>query len=137
MDEHPYLAGKDIQCIADPAIWDAETGESIAETAAKCGIHFTPGDHKRLAGLMQCHYRLQQDSDGYSRFYVLDSCKDFIRTIPTLVYSETKVEDVDTELEDHIYDTWRYFCMSRPIAPMQEEQKPYAAWGADPLDLFH
>lgn len=137
MDEHPYLAGKDIQCIADPAIWDAETGESIAETAAKCGIHFAPGDHKRLAGLMQCHYRLQQDSDGYSRFYVLDSCKDFIRTIPTLMYSETKVEDVDTDLEDHIYDTWRYFCMSRPIAPMQEEQKPYAAWGADPLDLFH
>jgi hypothetical protein len=32
---------------------------------------------------------------------VLSTCKDFIRTIPTLPYSMTKVEDVDTDAEDH------------------------------------
>ena len=31
------------------------------------------------------------------------------------MYSETQVEDVDTHLEDHIYDDWRYVCMSRPM----------------------
>ena len=47
--------------------------------------------------------------------YVFNTCKDFIRTIPLLMYSETKVEDIDTDLEDHIADEWRYFCMTRPL----------------------
>jgi hypothetical protein len=41
----------------------------------------------------------------------------FIRTIPLLQYDEHKVEDLDTDGEDHIADAWRYFLMSRPIKP--------------------
>ena len=131
---HPLLKGRDITGVADPAIWDAEMGESIAETAAKHQILFVPGDHKRIAGWMQCHYRLQFDEEGYPRMYVLDSCKDFIRTVPTLQYDEHKYEDIDTEGEDHIADEWRYFCMSRPIQPMHAETKYEPK--ADPLDMF-
>jgi len=29
-------------------------------------------------------------------------------------YDERKMEDVDTSLEDHAYDSLRYFLMSRP-----------------------
>ena len=50
-------------------------------------------------------------------FYVFNNCKNFIRTIPLLQYDEHKVEDVDTDGEDHIADAWRYFLMSRPIKP--------------------
>lgn len=132
--DHPLLQGRDIHGVADPAIWDAEYGESVAETAAKHGILFTPGDHKRVAGWMQCHYRMQFDEDGYPRMYVLDSCRDFIRTIPALQYDDHKAEDIDTEGEDHIADEFRYFCMSRPIVPMAAPKvyKPKA----DPLDMF-
>lgn len=35
-----------------------------------------------------------------------------------LMYSQTKVEDIDTEQEDHIADEWRYFCMSKPMKPI-------------------
>jgi hypothetical protein len=115
--EHPWLVGKKIHGVADPAIWDAETGESIAETAAKHQVYFNKGDHKRLAGLMQCHYRLAMDSNGFPLFYVFTNCKHFIRTIPLLQYDEHKVEDVDTTQEEHIYDMWRYILMSRPIKP--------------------
>jgi hypothetical protein len=66
--------------------------------------------------------------------YVLDSCKDFIRTVPGLQYDAHKVEDIDTEGEDHIADEWRYFCMSRPIKPIAAEPK-YTPQ-ADPLDMF-
>ncbi len=135
-EEHPMLSGKDIHGIADPAIWDAETGESVAETAAKCGIHFVPGDHKRIPGWMQCHYRLQFDEDGYARFYVLDTCRDFIRTIPALIYDEHKVEDVDTECEDHIADEWRYLCMSRPVKPIENPAGYKPMFGMDPLNQF-
>ena len=115
--EHPWLKGRKIIGIADPAIWDAETGESIADTAAKHQVFFGKGDHARIPGWMQCHYRLAFDENGYPMFYVFNTCKHFIRTIPLLLYDEHKVEDIDTDGEDHIADMWRYVLMSRPIQP--------------------
>ena len=115
--DHRWLAGKKIIGIADPAIWDAETGESIAETAAKHQVFFTPGDNKRIPGWMQFHYRLAFDENGYPMFYVFSNCKQFIRTIPLLQYDEHKPEDLDTDGEDHIADSCRYFFQSRPIKP--------------------
>ena len=115
--EHPWLQGRKIIGIADPAIWDAETGESIADTAAKHQVYFSKGDHQRIPGWLQCHYRLSFDDNGHPMFYVFTNCKEFIRTIPLLLYDEHKVEDVDTDGEDHIADMWRYVLMSRPIQP--------------------
>ena len=132
---HPWLKGrKIIDSVADPAIWDSSRGESIADTAAKYGIYFTPGDNQRIPGWMQVHYRLQFDRNGYARMYVFDTCKAFIRTMPLMMYSETHPEDLDTKLEDHCPDEVRYMCMSRPVKPiMQVEQKPILS---DPLDQF-
>lgn len=115
--EHRWLAGKKITGIADPAIWDAETGESIADVAARHQVYFTPGDHKRIPGWMQVHYRLAFDDNGYPMMYVFSNCKAFIRTMPLLQYDEHKPEDLDTDGEDHVADEVRYFCMSRPIKP--------------------
>ncbi len=130
---HPVLAGRKIEGgVADPAIWDASRGESVQETAARYGIYFTPGDNQRIAGWMQCHYRLQFDREGYARCYIFDSCKAFIRTVPLLMYAKTRPEDVDTEMEDHVADEWRYFCMSRPVKPILEQQRT-PSWG-DPLN---
>jgi hypothetical protein len=132
--EHHFLKGKKIQGIADPAIWDAETGESIAETAAKHQVFFTPGDNKRLPGWMQCHYRLAFDANGYPMFYVFSNCKNFIRTIPLLQYDEHKPEDIDTDGEDHIADAWRYFLMSRPIKPRVAAKDD--GYATNPLNIF-
>lgn len=132
--EHPWLKGKQIHGVADPAIWDASRGDSIADTAIKYGVYFTPGDHERIAGWMQCHYRLQFDQNGYARMYVFENCKGFIRTIPLMMYDEHKVEDLDTSMEDHIADEWRYMCMARPIEPIREvEHKTILS---DPLNMF-
>ena len=49
--------------------------------------------------------------------YVFENCKAFIRTMPALQYDDHKVEDLDTDGEDHVADEVRYFCMSRPIKP--------------------
>jgi hypothetical protein len=115
--EHRWLRGKKIQGIADPAIWDAQTGESIADVASKYQVYFTPGDHKRIPGWMQMHYRLAFDENGYPMMYIFSNCKAFIRTIPLLQYDEHKPEELDTDGEDHVADEARYFCMSRPIKP--------------------
>jgi len=99
--EHRWLKGRRIIGVADPAIWSAETGESIAETAAKAGVHFSPGDHQRLPGWMQMHYRMAFDANGYAMMYVFSNCKAFIRTIPLLQYDDHRPEDLDTAGEDH------------------------------------
>ena len=117
--EHRWLKGKRITGIADPAIWDAQTGESIADTAQKYRVYFQPGDHKRIPGWMQVHYRLAFDDNGYAMMYVFRNCKAFIRTMPKLMYDKTKVEDLDTSMEDHVADDVRYMCMSRPIKPVK------------------
>ena len=121
--EHPWLKGKQIEGVADPAIWDASRGESIADTAARYGVWFVPGDNKRVPGWMQCHYRLQFDREGYSRMYVFSNCRAFIRTIPMMMFHKARPEDLDTELEDHVADEWRYLCMLRPVKPLAEKQE--------------
>ena len=132
--EHRWLVGKNITGIADPAIWDGETGESIAQTAARHQVYFSPGDHKRLPGWMQVHYRLQLDENGYPQMYIFKNCRAFIRTLPLLQYDKQKPEDVDTEGEDHVADEVRYFCMARPLRPqVQPEADGYSA---SPMKLF-
>ncbi len=115
--ENSLLRGRHIIGVADPAIWDAERGVSIAETAGKYGVYFEPGDNKRIPGWMQMHYRLAFDDNGFAMMYIFRNCKAFIRTIPTLVYDEHKPEDLDTDGEDHVADEARYMCMARPIKP--------------------
>lgn len=129
------MAGKHIYGIADPAIFASDGGPSIAEQLEECQVYFDKGDHKRWPGKMQCHYRLAFDEDGLPMFYVFDTCKNFIRTIPSLLYSETDLEDVDTKMEDHIYDEWRYICMARPITPREKRAtKEWTPPPDDPLD---
>lgn len=133
--EHPWFKGRKIvDSIADPAIFDASRGESIAETAARYGIYFTAGDHERIPGWMQVHYRMQFDAQGYARMYIFDTCKAAIRTLPLMMHSETHPEDIDTKLEDHCPDEIRYMCMSRPIKPIVTVQKEPVFF--DPLDQY-
>lgn len=115
--EHRWLKGKKIIGVADPSIWDASRGESVADCAAKHGIYFSAGDNERIAGWMQVHYRFAFDENGFPMMYVFNNCKAFIRTMPLLQFSETKPEDLDTTGEDHVADEVRYFLMSRPIKP--------------------
>ena len=132
--EHPWLKGKRIEGVADPAIWDASRGESIYETACKHGIYFTPGDNKRIPGWMQFHYRLQFDENGFARCYIFNTCKAFIRTVPLMIYDEHKPEDLDTDLEDHCPDESRYAFMARPVPPMRPVKQKQVFF--DPLDQF-
>ncbi|MBQ5405253.1 MAG: phage terminase large subunit [Oscillospiraceae bacterium] len=129
--EHPWLRNRRIGGVADPSIWDGSRGESVAETAARHGISFVPGENRRIPGWMQCHYRLQFDEQGYPRMYVFDNCAAFLRTVPLMQFSKSCPEDLDTAMEDHVCDEWRYACMSRPVTPLRKEED--AGGAIDPL----
>ncbi len=134
--EDPVLKGKQIVGIADPSIFDESRGESVARMMQRSPnfIYWQGGDNTRLAGKMQFHYRLAFDSEGLPMFQVFSTCKHFIRTIPTLVYDESKVEDINTDQEDHIYDMCRYVMMEHPLSPRMNED--IRKLGNDPLDLL-
>ena len=130
----PQLAGRKIHGIADPAIWQNTVGESIADMMEHERVYFDKGDHTRLAGLMQVHYRLAFDDEGFPMVYVFKSCRNFIRTFPTLIYDEHHPEDVDTTMEDHLYDAFRYICIANPINP--RKNVPWTPPQEDPLNLW-
>lgn len=117
--EPEFREGLRVTGIADPAIWDRSRGMSVEEQIRQVfsGVIFRKGDNTRLPGKMQLHERLKFGEDAKPMLYVFSNCRDFIRTIPSLVYDARRPEDIDTAGEDHIYDETRYFLMSRPIAP--------------------
>jgi hypothetical protein len=118
----PNLKGRKVYGIADPAIWGSQDGESIEDMFEKCGVYNNKGDHTRIAGIMQFHYRLSFNEYGVPMFYCFKSCKQFIRCIPLLIYDEKNVEDIDTTLEDHNYDETRYVFMEHPINPLKTKK---------------
>jgi hypothetical protein len=132
--EHRWLKGKNIQGVADPAIFAANGGESISDTANKYSVYFRPGDNQRIPGWMQMHYRLAFDENGYPMMYVFENCKAFRRTVPALIFDDHKVEDLDTDGEDHIADETRYMCMSRPIKPRVKALDD--GYANNPLNIF-
>ncbi|MDG2570683.1 hypothetical protein P7L87_24305, partial [Vibrio parahaemolyticus] len=61
--------------------------------------------------------------NGVPLLYVFETCKEFIRTVPSLPHDPRRMEDIDTSAEDHIADEARYACMSRPWVPVQDKPK--------------
>ena len=120
--------------IADPAIWNS-TGAvdgSIADMMEKRGVYFEKGNHDRLVGKMQVHYRLAFDDEGLPMIYFFKNCRNMIRTLPQLGYDPTRPEDVNTGQEDHLYDALKYFLMSNPIAVRHNEEPKNQEY--NPLD---
>ncbi|MCK4325510.1 hypothetical protein KAW55_02005, partial [bacterium] len=109
---------------------DSLVGESGAETlqAELEPILLMKGDNNRNTGWGRCREYLKpyQDQHGQTSamFGVTENCLNFIRTVPAMVHSQTKPEDLDTDGEDHVSDELRYTVMSRPEKPTVEE-KPH------------
>jgi hypothetical protein len=100
--------------VADPAIFDVSSGESIAEQMSKEKIYWQSADNKRVAGWQQIRARFS-GQDNKPLLYFVNTCKNLIRTLPLMQYDNSKPEDLNSDMEDHAVDTLRYLCMSRPI----------------------
>lgn len=121
--------GNTIIGIADPSIWDKSRGSdgTVINMMEAEGIFFDKGKNDRISGKMQLHYRLAFDEKGFPMMYVFNTCRQFIRTLPNLIYDNVRVEDIDTTQEDHDYDACRYFLMENPIKARENKiEKTYA-----------
>jgi hypothetical protein len=72
------------------------------------------GIKDRINGINVFHDYLKETCNEYGTpmLTVFSTCYNFIRTIPMLTPNPKHPEDVDTNLEDHIYDETRYALMS-------------------------
>lgn len=107
--------------VADPSCWKVDGGESIAERMRKRNVAFRQADNSRINGWDQVRQRLVGDESPM--IYTFNTCLDSIRTIPLLQHDENNPEDLDSEMEDHAADDWRYACMSRPLIKQAAKRK--------------
>lgn len=98
----------------------------------------TQGEGARIRRVAVLHQELALADDGipYTTFH--PNCKNLIRTLPSLVYDDIKVEDVDTELEDHGYDavstglmTERDLSGSSVITITEKKEQKDFLWAVD------
>ena len=110
---------------ADPSMWirQSESGESIAETFLRAGVPLVPANHERVNGWNRVHEWLASAPDGQPWLIFHPDCHYTIRTLPAQIQDPKRLEDVDTDGEDHAADMLRYLVMMRP-AP---SAKPGAA----------
>lgn len=129
--------------VLDPAAFAVTSGPSIGETLAKHRAPFRRADNtrvsvmKKMGGWDQVRQRLVGDDDGNAMIFFFETCKDLIRTLPTMQHDKHNAEDMDTDLEDHAVDDMRYGCMSRPFvarAVKTQDNNPLLVRNAFKLD---
>lgn len=88
--------------VADPAIFAEDGGPSIAERMRP--IYWKPADNKRVSraghagGWDQMRSRMRNDM-----IFWFSTCLGALRTIPALQHDANRVEDLDTNSEDHCF----------------------------------
>ena len=126
--------------VADPAIWgdkshhgkDGIKGESGGETMQIEWKNFTAlikADNSRIIGWGRMRELLEPrqlpDGSFESKFTVSPNCRDFIRTVPSLIHDDKKIEDCNSDGEDHCADMTRYAIMSRAETPERMKFMPF------------
>jgi hypothetical protein len=106
--------------VLDPSCFASNGGPTIDEQFRLEGVYFNKADNTRagkvgaISGWSQLRSRMIGDGDGNPMIVCFSNCHDSIRTIPVLQHDKTKPEDLDTDMEDHAADEWRYGTSSRP-----------------------
>lgn len=99
---------------ADSSIFDETNGDSPAKVHERHRVTWTksdksPGSRKRgwqlMRGRLQAALKSPMEEPG---LFVFNTCRQFIRTVPTVPRSTIDPDDVDTHAEDHVCDETRY-----------------------------
>lgn len=103
---------------ADNTVFDAARGKSVADQMSDRGIYWERSDKRpgsRVAGVKLFKTMLDatlKNSIEDPHFYVFDTCRQWLRTVPPLPRDSKKPDDVNTKVEDHAWDETRYMLLS-------------------------
>lgn len=104
---------------ADSSIFSADPGqETPAEAMRKVGVEFVPADKSpgsRKRGWSSMRRMLKAAIPARSEdrgLWISETCRQFIRTVPTLPRDDKDLDDVNSDAEDHVADEARYQVMA-------------------------
>jgi hypothetical protein len=80
-------------------------------------LKLRPANKDRKAGKIQIHERLSTRDRERPGVVLCDNCHNLIREISTIPLKDKDPEDVDTNADDHAYDSLRYMAMALPRRP--------------------
>ena len=113
---------------ADPSMWTRKNKDNVVFTTAdeyrKCGVPLTQADNDRLNGKRKVGGMLASLPDGLPALQIFSTCRNLAQQMPSLIYDRTNVEDVDSDSEDHAYDTLRYGLTKVQARPDPQANKP-------------
>lgn len=96
----------------DPAMYIKNSTDyqlqSVADIYSAHGIQLTKGNNNRIAGKFKVDNLLNTKPDGQTGLLITENCVNLIKQMYDLIYAKKNKEDVDTEMEDHAYDAFRY-----------------------------
>jgi hypothetical protein len=110
--------------VADPSVFSNHrgAGKTIADMWREAGLSVTPAKNARVAGWQNVRQYLWDSQRpnvdgtvGAPRLHIMSNCTNLIRCFPLQMVDESNVEDLDTDLEDHILDALRYLLYWRPL----------------------
>lgn len=130
-----------IMTLAGPDCWaknqygkgkddEQATVMSVQQKMDDVGLFLTMANNDRISGWQALRSLLYHDANCKPKLYVFKNCKNTIRVIPNMVHSETDVEDMSDEGEDHIPEALRYLAM-HTVGPVQkdlDEQSDHQKW---------
>jgi len=130
------VSQRDYRKVIDPATRqkDPRFGKPVREMLQEAGVEFEYANNDRVSGWIQVRNFLAWERDPEDDSLELASllrrpklfvmrdpnepgktlAPNLVRTLPILIADKNKVEDVDTDTEDHAGDTLRYFLMALP-----------------------
>jgi len=113
---------------ADPSMWSEKNlrgmvGSSATEYAAE-GVPLTKANNDRIQGKRTISRMLANLPDGRPGLQVFNTCENLCKQMATLVSARKNPEDVDTEQEDHAYDTLRYLLTGQVSTDKKKDEPP-------------
>lgn len=96
----------------DPAMWQRKNMDGRAYSSADQyrdrGVYLTKADNDRIAGKRKVDEALADLPNGEPGLVFFSTCTNITDQLGTLARDTLNPEDVDTDGEDHAYDTLRY-----------------------------
>lgn len=113
--------------VYDPSmdIASNQTGKSTSSIVAGIlGMAARPGINDRVEGARRVGQFLSHDELHSAMLTIWSTCTELVRTLPELVHDPNRRgEDIDTDGEDHAYDSMRYGLMSLRLPERMRAQE--------------
>ena len=112
--------------IAPPDMWSTQkdTGRTMAEIFARCGVPLVKASNQRVQGWMAVKECMKLREDGLPGLVVFSDCRQLIRDLAAVQHDGKDPSDVAKEPHEytHSTDAIRYLCAFRSVAAETEAE---------------